>query len=172
LNLGYSGYRTENIIWNIQNGELSGQSPKVIILEIGTNNVDEKNYPTRHTAGQLAGGIEAIVKLLREKVPETKIIVLRCFPGCYGGPNPTSHRAILERASDIVSGVADGKNIFYCDVNHVFLNPDGSINQEMMPDWLHPSAAGAKAWAQAMEPLLSKLMNDRSRDKVIPAEIK
>jgi lysophospholipase L1-like esterase len=172
LNLGYSGYRTENIIWNIQNGELNGQTPRVVILEIGTNNVDEKNYPTRHTARQLAGGMEAIVKLLREKLPETKIIVLRCFPGCYGGPNPTSHRAILERVSDIVSKLADQKNIFYCDVNHVFLNPDGSINQEMMPDWLHPSPEGAKAWARAMEPLLSKLLNDRSRDNEIPSEIK
>lgn len=168
LNLGYSGYRTENIIWNIQNGELDGQSPKVVVLEIGTNNIDEKNYPTRHTAAQLAGGIEAIVKLLRQKLPETKIIILRCFPGCYGGPNPTSHRAILERASDIVSGMADGKHIFYCDVNHVFLNLDGSINKDMMPDWLHPSPAGAKAWAQAMEPLLSELMGDKSHDIEIP----
>jgi lysophospholipase L1-like esterase/predicted esterase len=168
LNLGYSGYRTENIIWNIQNGELEGQFPKVIVLEIGTNNVDEKNYPTRHTVGQLAGGIETIVKLIREKLPETKIIVLRCFPGCYGGPDPTSHRAILERASDIVSGLADNKHIFYCDVNHVFLNLDGSINSGMMPDWLHPGPAGAKAWAQAMEPLLSELMGDKSLDTEIP----
>jgi lysophospholipase L1-like esterase len=169
LNLGYSGYRTENILWNIQNGELEGQSPKVIILEIGTNNVDEKNYPTRHTAGQLAGGIEAIVKLLREKLPETRIIILRSFPGCYDGPNPTSHRAILDRASDIVSGLADGEHIFYCDVNHVFLNIDGSIKHELMPDWLHPNPAGAKAWAQAMEPLLSELMGDKSLDSEIPA---
>jgi len=164
LNLGYSGYRTENIIWNIQNGELDGQSPKVIVLEIGTNNIDEKNYPTRHTSGQLAGGIETIVDLLRKKLPDTKIIILRCFPGCYGGPNPTSHRAILERASDIASGLADGKNVFFCDVNHVFINMDGSINQELMPDWLHPSPAGAKAWARAMEPLLSELMGDKSLD--------
>lgn len=169
LNLGTSGYRTENLIWNIQNGELEGQSPKVVVLEIGTNNVDEKNYPTRHTAGELAGGIEAIVKLLRQKLPDTKIIVLRCFPGCYGGPNPTSHRAILERASDIVSKLADGKHIFYCDVNQVFLNMDGAINHDMMPDWLHPSFAGAKAWAQAMEPLLSQLMGDQSLDTDLPA---
>jgi lysophospholipase L1-like esterase len=167
LNLGTSGYRTENIIWNIQNGELEGQSPKVVVLEIGTNNIDEKNYPTRHTAGQLAGGIEAIVKLLRQKLPDAKILVLRCFPGCYGGPNPTSHRAILERASDIVSSLSDGKHIFYCDVNHVFLNMDGSLNQGMMSDWLHPTPAGAKAWAQAMEPLLSELMGDRSLDTEI-----
>ncbi len=169
LNLGTSGYRTENLIWNIQNGELEGQSPKVVVVEIGTNNIDEKNYPTRHTAGQLAGGIETIVKLLREKLPDTKIIVLRCFPGCYGGPNPTSHRAILERASEIVSKLADNKHIFYCDVNHVFLNMDGSINHGMMPDWLHPSFAGAKAWAQAMEPLLSELMGDKSLDTDRPA---
>ncbi|MBT32224.1 MAG: hypothetical protein CMO01_21390 [Thalassobius sp.] len=164
LNLGYSGYRTENIIWNIQNGELEGQSPKVIILEIGTNNIDEKNYPTRHTAGQLAGGIEEIVKIFREKCPDSKIILLRCFPGCYGGPNPTSHRRILERASDIVSHLADNKHIFYCDVNHVFLNTDGSIKQEVMPDWLHPNPKGAELWAQAMEPLLSKLIEDESHD--------
>lgn len=163
LNLGYSGYRTENIIWNIENGELDGQSPRVIILEIGTNNIDEKNYPTRHTAGQLAGGIETIVKIFREKCPDAKIILLRCFPGCYGGPNPTSHRRILERASDIVQHLADNKHIFYCDVNHVFLNMDGSIQHDLMPDWLHPSPAGAELWAQTMEPLLSKLMNDSSR---------
>ena len=167
LNLGFSGYRTENIIWNIQNGEIEGQSPKCVVLEIGTNNVDEKNYPTRHTAGQLAGGIAAIVNLLRQKLPDTKIIVLRCFPGCYGGPNPTSHRAILERASDIVSRLADGKHIFYCDVNHVFLNPDGSINRAAMPDWLHPGPSGAKAWVQAMEPMLSELMGDKSLDTSI-----
>jgi len=168
LNLGTSAYRTENLVWEIQNSGLEKQSPKVVVLEIGTNNVDEKNYPTRHTAGQLAGGIETIVSLLREKLPETKIIVLRCFPGCYGGPNPTSHRAILERASDIVSKLADGKHIFYCDVNHVFLNMDGSLRHDMMSDWLHPTPAGAKAWAQAMEPLLSELMGDKSLDIDIP----
>lgn len=168
LNLGFSGYRTENLLWNIEHGELEGQSPKVLVLEIGTNNVDEKNYPIRHTAAQLAGGIEAIVKLVRKKLPSTKVIILKCFPGAYGGPNPTSHRAILERASDLAARLADNKDIFYCDVNHVFLNFDGAINKELMPDYLHPSPAGSKLWAQAMEPLLSSLMGDKSLDTGIP----
>jgi len=161
VNLGISGYRTENVIWNIQNGFLEGQSPKVVVLEIGTNNIDEKNYPTRHTAGQLAEGITEIVRILREKLPNAKIIVMRCFPGCYGGPNPTSYRFILERASDIVSKLADGNHIFICDVNRVFLKKDGSINHDMMGDWLHPTPAGAKAWAETMEPLLAKLMGEK-----------
>ncbi len=169
INLGFSGYRTENILWNLEHGELEGQSPKVVTLEMGTNNIDEKNYPTRHTAGQLAGGIEAIIKLIRQKLPDTKIILLRSFPGCYGGPNPTSHRVILERASDMALKLVDNKHVFYCDVNHVFLNLDGSINHSMMLDWLHPSPAGAKAWAQAMEPLLSALMGDKSLDTELPS---
>jgi len=46
---------------------------------------------------------------------------------------------------------------------------DGSINHDMLGDWLHPTPAGAKAWAQAMEPLLSELMGDKSLDTDIPA---
>jgi lysophospholipase L1-like esterase len=37
----------------------------------------------------------------------------------------------------------------------------------MLGDWLHPTPAGAKAWAQAMEPLLSELMGDKSLDTEI-----
>ena len=45
---------------------------------------------------------------------------------------------------------------------------DGSINHQLMGDYLHPTPEGAKAWAQAMEPLLSQLMGDRSLDNDIP----
>lgn len=163
LNLGYSGYRTENILWNLQDGELAGQSPKVITLMAGTNNVDKANYPTRHTAGQVAGGLRAIVGFLRQACPGAKILLLACFPGCYGGPNPTSHRAILERASELVRPLADEKEIFFLDVNAVFLTPEGAIDQALLPDFLHPNAEGALRWARAMEPLLSRLMGDVPR---------
>jgi lysophospholipase L1-like esterase len=169
LNLGYSGARTENILWNIRNGELDGQSPKVITLMIGTNNADAKNYPTHHNGPQIAGGIRAIVAALRAKCPPAKILLLRCFPGAYGGPGPTSHRAALDRASELAMKLADNEHVFFCDVNHVFLNLDGSIKQELMPDWLHPNPEGARRWAQAMEPLLSELMGDASRDAALPA---
>jgi lysophospholipase L1-like esterase len=39
------------------------------------------------------------------------------------------------------------------DINHVFLRPDGKINTDLMPDLVHPNAAGAKAAAVALEPL-------------------
>jgi lysophospholipase L1-like esterase len=42
-------------------------------------------------------------------------------------------------------------------VNRLFLRPDGKINIDHMPDLLHPNLAGAEAWAQAIEPTLTKL---------------
>jgi lysophospholipase L1-like esterase/acetyl esterase/lipase len=160
LDLGTSGYRTENILWNLQNGELKGRAPKVFTLMVGTNNVDEKNYPVRHTAPQVAGGIRAILDLLRTTCPESKIILLRPFPGSYDGPLPTSHRLILERTGDLIRSFADDRHIFYCDVNAAFLDARGAVDARLLPDYLHPSPEGAERWAQAMEPLLTRLLGE------------
>ncbi len=173
LNLGYSGGRTENILWNLQNGELEGQHPKVVTLLIGTNNSDDANYPVVHDPTQIRDGTAAIVKLLREKLPDTKILLLRIFPrtNTYkkadGSPrgDVAQRFRINQRAGEYVSKLADNKSVFFLDVNHVFLKLDGMIDTAMMPDQLHPSPVGALAWAEAMEPLLSKLFGDEAKCK-------
>lgn len=171
LDLGYSGGRTENILWNLADGELDNQSPKVAVLLIGTNNSDDANYPIVHTAEQIAEGTRAIVALLRTKLPQTKILLLRIFPRTNVYKKGDVERGSARqrfltnlRAGELVSHLADGKMVHFLDVNHVFLRLDGSIDPEMMPDLLHPSPRGALAWARAMEPKLSELMGDQSRD--------
>ncbi len=173
LNLGYSGGRTENILWNLQNGELEGQHPKVVTLLIGTNNSDDANYPVVHKAYQIEQGTSAIVKLLREKLPDTKILLLKIFPrtNAYKKPDGSERGDARKRfetnqeAGERVAELADNKSVFFLDVNHVFLKLDGSIDTSLMPDQLHPSPAGAQAWAEAMEPLLSKLFGDEPKCK-------
>lgn len=162
ISLGYGGGRTENTLWNLQNGELDGQSPKVITLLIGTNNSDDANYPVAHTPEEIFDGTKAIVQLLREKCPHSKIIVLRIFPrrNVYKKPDGTERGsmdkryATNERAGELCAKLADGEYVFSLNVNSVFLTPDGSIDKKLMPDLLHPSPEGARAWAKAMEPLL------------------
>jgi lysophospholipase L1-like esterase len=172
LNLGYSGARTENILWNLTHGELDNQSPKVVTLLIGTNNSDDANYPVVHTAEQIADGTAAIVGLLREWLPDTKILLLRIFPrtNLYRNPDGSERGSARQRfatnarAGELVASLADGKRVFYLDVNSIFLRADGSIDPQLMPDLLHPSPAGAFAWARAMEPQLAELFGDEPRD--------
>ncbi|MBS1703439.1 MAG: hypothetical protein JST12_17380 [Armatimonadetes bacterium] len=171
INLGYSGYRTENVLWNLQNGELDcDKSPKVAVLLIGTNNTDDTNYPTVHTAAQIFAGTKAIVETIRKKHPTTKILILRIFP--RGGANEVTnyHRRYknseqcvktCEEAGLMTKKLADGKHVFWLDVNSVFFRKDGSMNTDLIPDLVHPNAEGAEAWANALEPTLSKLMDDK-----------
>jgi len=171
INLGYSGYRTENILWNLLNGELDfKQPPKVAILLIGTNNTDERYFPVAHTPVQVYKGTKAIVDLMRKRLPKTKILILRIFPrggdlekGIGKGVFHSSKKCIetCVRAGELTKGLADNKSIFWVDVNKVFLAPNGKINPKLMPDLLHPNAAGAKAWVEAIEPILAKLMSDK-----------
>jgi lysophospholipase L1-like esterase len=175
--LGYSGGRTENILWNLANGELEGQSPKVAVLLIGTNNSDDANYQVVHTPEQIAEGTAAIVKLLREKCPATKILLLRIFPrmNVYKKPDGTERGSAEKRfatnlrAGELVAKLADGKSVFCLDVNHVFLRPDGTLDPKLMPDKLHPSLDGALVWARAMEPVLAELFGDQPRTVALPA---
>ena len=170
INLGYSGYRTENILWNLQNGELDQQkSPKAVMLLIGTNNLDDQHYETIHTAEQVFAGTKAIVDLIRQRHPSTKILVLRIF--ICGGPNDKTnfHRSYNRsakameatlKAGELTKQLADGEHVFWLDINHVFLRPDGTINTDLMPDMIHPNAAGAEAWMKAVMPTLNKIMGN------------
>ena len=171
INLGMNGQRTEEILWNLQNGQLEfTQSPKVMVLLIGTNNADDRHFARTHSPEEIFSGTRAIVELIRRRHPSTKILIVRIFPrggdGEKGVSPPTfnsSARCIetCRRAGELTARLADGKHVFWLDVNHVFLRSNGTINTELMWDLLHPSPAGAEAWVQAIEPTLAKLMGDR-----------
>ena len=173
LDLGYGGARTENILWNLTHGELDGQSPKAVVLLIGTNNADDANYPTANSALEIFEGTAAIVKLLREKLPKSQILLLRIFPrqNVYVNPDGSEKGDVQQRlstclgAGELAKSLADGEHVLYLDVNPIFLRPDGTLDPKLMPDLLHPSPAGALAWARAMEPLLSKIFADKPQEK-------
>ena len=175
INLGHNGFRTENILWNLQNGELDFQeSPKVAVILLGTNNTDDRNFKTVHTAEQILDGTRAIVGLIHERHPATKILILRIFP--RGGDWQPGFAARVFHGSEqcvetvrtaglLTRRLADGNHVFWLDVNSVFLRPDGSINTDLMPDLLHPNLAGAEAWAQAIVPTIDRLLGNSPASK-------
>lgn len=155
-NFGIGGDRTQHVLWRIEHGEIDGIHPRVAVLMIGTNNAGS------NTADEIAAGVTSIVKELRKRLPETRVLLLGVFPR---GPQPDDTRKKLEQVNQQISRLDDGTNVSYLDIGKTFLNPDGTISREIMPDYLHLSAKGYRLWADAMEPTLWRLLDEpKKRD--------
>ena len=59
--------------------------------------------------------------------------------------------------NQIIRRFHDGERVHYLDIGHTFLEPDGTLSAEIMPDALHLSPAGYQRWAEAIEPSLQAL---------------
>ncbi len=150
-NYGIGGDQTQHVLWRIQNGEIDGISPKLIVLMIGTNNAG------KNTAEEIAAGIKAIVKHLRDKLPESKILLLGVFPR---GEKPNPTREKLDQVNESISKLDDGSHIRYLNIGKSFLQTDGSISKDVMPDFLHLTAKGYQIWADAIEPSVWELLDE------------
>ena len=150
-NFGIGGDRTQHVLWRIENGELDGFKPKVVVLMIGTNN--SGNDP----AEDIAKGVTKIVETIHKKSPATKVLLLAVFPrGEKAAPNPGRDK--LKQVNEIIAKLDDGKKVFFLDIGGKFLESDGSLTKEIMPDFLHLTAKGYEIWADAITPKLAELM--------------
>lgn len=156
VNLGIGGDRTQHVLWRLQNGNLEGVSPEVAVIMIGTNNSNGNDHP----AGEIADGVRAIVQELRSKTPETQILVLGIFPR---GEKFNAQRGKLAQVNQVLHKLDDEPNVHYLDIGHRFLNEDGDLPTDIMPDFLHLSPAGYQLWAEAIEPTLAGLLNETSK---------
>jgi lysophospholipase L1-like esterase len=161
MNAGIGGDRTQHVLWRLENGNIDGIKPKLAVLMIGTNNSNGND----NTAEEIADGIKAIVEKLREKLPESKILLLGIFPrgdmADAKKETTTVQRKKNAKASELASKLADNSTVFYLDIGSKFLDADGTIPKDIMPDFLHPNAKGYEIWAEAIEPKVAELMGDK-----------
>jgi len=164
-NFGIGGDQTHHVIWRIENGELDGISPKVVVLMLGTNNAGQ------HTGEQIAAANEKIIGLIRAKIPGVKVLLLAIFPrDARRGPSGLiteaavsdagKRMAVIDRANALLAKLDDGENVRFLNIGAQFLGKDSRIPWVIMPDQLHLSRAGYQLWADAMQPLLDAMMRD------------
>jgi lysophospholipase L1-like esterase len=156
-NFGISADRTQHVLWRMDNGELDGIKPKVVVLMIGTNNTGkEKNSDKiRNTVPEATAGVEAVVADIRTRLPESKILLLAVFPrGTLDDPQ----RAQVALINTVIAKLDDGKMVRYLDIDPNFLESDGTLPRSVMPDLLHPNEYGYQIWADAMNPTLDEMM--------------
>ncbi len=152
VNLGIGGDQTQHVLWRLENGNIDGIKPKLAVLMIGTNNAGGDSPEN------IAIGVKAIVAKLREKLPETKVLVLAIFP--RGADKNDRLRQVNAKANEQIAKLADDKTVYFLDIGPKFLDADGKLSKEIMPDLLHLSKKGYTIEADAIETEVAKLMGE------------
>jgi lysophospholipase L1-like esterase len=92
---------------------------------IGTNNLHSE------TPDEIAQGVSAILDELRRRMPRTRVLLLGIFPR---GRTPNAVRDRLLSTNQKIARLADGSHVRFLDIGKSFLNDDGSISPDIMPD--------------------------------------
>ncbi len=165
---GWGADRIENILWRLENGELDGINPKVIVLLAGTNNVGNKVPPegADSVVEDVTKGLQSLVRLLQSKAPEAVIILMGILPR----NDNMEVMPEIDRINANLARAADGRRIRYLNINHRLADRDWKPREGMMNanDKLHPTAKGYQVWADALKPLLTELLGPPAKEDHAP----
>ena len=148
IDLGFSGDRTEHVLYRIAHGEFDGYRAKAIVLMIGTNNAWHRPFSEEPPIDTVVG-VKRILEALRAKQPDARVILHPIFP-C----SDKQQRLRNETVNRELVKFADGRHVVWCDISDQFTLPDGTVSKEVLYDGTHPGAFGYVLWANALKPTL------------------
>ena len=75
----------------------------------------------------------------------------------------------IARLNDTIARFANGRSIIFLDVTRRLADADGRLLPGMMnEDRLHPTITGYQAWADALKPVLTRLLGPRGKTDTAP----
>lgn len=146
-NFGVGADTIQNLKWRILNGELDDIQPKVVVLLIGTNNLPH------YSADEVFQGIEGILDIFKEKLPNSKIILMGLLP-----------RDPDDECSDYISKVTEvnkklhklsqESNLTFLDIGKEYIVEINKVNRSLMEDGLHLIEPGYVIWGDIISPII------------------
>lgn len=163
-NFGWGADRIENILWRLQNGELDGVNPKVIVLLAGINNIGREPGDDAKI-DDITGGLRTLLGVCRTKAPEATVILTAIFPR----NDNLAVMPTIARVNRNLSDMADGKKIRYLDINDKLADAEGRAFPGILdPDRLHPTLKAYQLWADALKPILTELLGAPAETDLAP----
>jgi lysophospholipase L1-like esterase len=169
-NFGWGGDTTQNVLWRLQNGEMDGVHPKVVVLMIGTNNLAgiTSSDDVDGKAEEVVRGVRAILNVVREKVPKAKIVLMGITP--RNDMAGTAAMSTINKVNARIASFADGELITYLNINDKLADTEGHLFEGVTEDRLHLSIKGYQIWADALKPLFTQwLGHPTATDQAPPA---
>jgi N-acetylglucosamine-6-sulfatase len=152
VNFAIGGDRTQQLLWRIDHGTLNGLDVDLIVLLIGVNNI----WMLSHSAEQIAEGVRAVIGRLQERLPRARILLQGVLPTAQFPTDP--YRALVSGINGEISRFGTLPNVRYVDFGDLFLEPDGSISPNTMPDFCHLSADAYVKWGEHLAPTVLEML--------------
>jgi (4-O-methyl)-D-glucuronate---lignin esterase len=164
-NFGWGADRTQNILWRLQNGELDGISPKVIVLLAGTNNVGTQPRDEQ-TVAEIARGIKAIIDICQQKASNATIILTAIFPR----NDNMAVMPTINRINEKLAGFSDGTRVRFLTINDRLADSEGKLFEGVLNerDKLHPTIKGYQIWADALKRVFRELLGPPGTTDLAP----
>jgi lysophospholipase L1-like esterase len=162
-NFGWGADLIENMLWRLQNGELDGVHPRIIVVLAGINNVG--TVPGGEAkVDNIMRGLKALVRVCQQKAPNAVIILTALFPR-------NDNMAVIPTINQInnqLGTMADGKKIRYLNVNEKLADKDGKLLEGISKDKLHPTLKGYQIWADGLKPIFTEILGPPARTDHAP----
>ncbi len=155
-NLGYGWDCTQNVLWRLQNGEFTNQHPRLVVLNIGTNNLTGNSGGRANSPAEIVEAISVICSLIHGQSPDTTILVMAVFP--RGRTEDPIFAKTRELGMLIRTTVENRPGITSLDIGKHFLGMDGEIKPELMDDLVHPTTSGYQIWAEHLHPFVVRYL--------------
>jgi beta-glucosidase len=155
---GVIGQTTQTLLYQLSLGQLVGIHPSVVVLTIGTNNLEEGDSPQA-----TAAGIFANVHAIEAYLPQTQVLVLGVPPG---GASPTD--AYRNEASQtnalVIPMLASDPHATFVNIAPALEQPDGAISNVTLADYIHPTILGYLDLTEALAaPLVEAYLMSQTR---------
>ncbi len=165
---GWGADKIQNILWRLEQGELDGVNPKVIVLLAGTNNIGNRSpadaADTDVRAAETVRGIAAVLKQLRTRAPNATVVLTGITPRS----DNLQVMPVIDAANRGIAQLADGQRIRYLNINAQLTDANGVLLPGMTVDGLHPTLKGYQLWADALKPILVELLGPKAQDDQAP----
>ncbi len=147
---GISGDRTQHLLWRLKNGNYASSHPKLLVLTIGVNNVNE-------IAGEeTADGIKLILDWLKVNMPQTKVLLIGPLPT---GLHPNSSNRIKY---DIVHSIIkdySSPQVTYLPLTKYFIKQNGDLDTNYCSgDGIHLIEPGYALWASLLKEAVGEVL--------------
>ena len=156
-NFGIGADHTQHVLWRLDHGELDGIRPRVVVVMIGTNNL------AYQPEDEVVEGVKAVLERVRARLPASEVLLLGLTPrGLRMDPGQATAEADprVPPVNQRLAKLRDGRAIRFLDIGPKLLDDKGRVVQAIEPDLLHLSHEGYRIWAEAMEPMLDKMLRD------------